>query len=91
MMRSFITHGTCSRKIDFEIENGVITHCEFHGGCPGNTTGVARLVIGHRPEEIIALLKDVVCTTGGRGVTSCPAQLAQALQEALDEDKAKQD
>ena len=88
-MRSFTCHGTCSRSIDFEIENGIVTHCEFHGGCPGNTAGVAKLVIGRRPEEIIPLLKGIICSTGGRGVTSCPAQLAQALQEALDEDASK--
>ena len=85
-MHSYTTHGTCSKRIDFEIENGVITYCKFHGGCPGNTMGVAKLVVGKRPEEVIALLKDVVCTTGGRGVTSCPAQLAKALQEALAEE-----
>lgn len=84
-MKTFITHGTCSKKIDFEIENGVITHCQFHGGCPGNTTGVAKLVIGRKAEEVIPLLEGIVCATGGRGVTSCPAQLAQALSEAIAE------
>ena len=75
-MKSYLTQGTCSKQIDFEIEDGVITHCQFHGGCPGNTAGVAKLVIGRKADEVIPLLE---------GVTSCPAQLAKALAEALAE------
>ena len=70
--------GTCSRAVDFEVENGVVTACQFIGGCSGNTQGVAKLVLGRPVDEIIDLLKDIDC--GGRG-TSCPAQLAEALME----------
>ena len=68
--------GTCSRAVDFEVENGVVTACQFIGGCSGNTQGVAKLVLGRPVDEVIDLLKDIDC--GGRG-TSCPAQLAEAL------------
>lgn len=70
--------GTCSRAVDFEVENGIVTACQFIGGCSGNTQGVAKLVLGRPVDEVIDLLKDIDC--GGRG-TSCPAQLAEALIE----------
>ncbi len=49
----------------------------FIGGCAGNTRGVATLVQGRPVSEAIALLKGIAC----RGNTSCPDQLATALQE----------
>ena len=45
-MKTYQTQGTCSRAIDYEVTEGVITACRFVGGCPGNTQGVAR-----RPDE----------------------------------------
>ena len=75
----YITHGTCSRKIIFDIENGVVTKCEFIGGCPGNTVGVSKLVIGLTPEQIIDKLEGIPCRSG----TSCPDQLAQAMKQYL--------
>ncbi len=75
----YVTHGTCSRKIIYDIENGVVTKCEFVGGCPGNTVGVAKLVIGLTPEQIIDKLAGIQCRSG----TSCPDQLAQAMKQYL--------
>lgn len=69
---------TCSRAVDFDVQNGVVTSCQFIGGCDGNTQGVAKLVIGRPVDEVIHLLEGIDC--GGRG-TSCPDQLAQALKE----------
>ena len=74
------TKGTCSRKIFVEIENGVISACRFEGGCSGNTQGVAALVIGMTPEEAIKRIKGIKC---GPRPTSCPDQLARALEGAL--------
>ena len=76
----YITHGTCSRKIIFDVENGVLTKCEFVGGCTGNTQGVAKLVIGLTPEQVIDKLAGIQC----RGGTSCPDQLAQAMKQYLE-------
>lgn len=45
-MNTYKTHNVCSRTIDFEIENNIVTDCKFNGGCPGNTQGVAALVKG---------------------------------------------
>lgn len=80
----YITNGVCSRAIDFEIENGIITDLKFHGGCMGNTQGVARLCIGMKVEDVIDRLKGIQC--GFKG-TSCPDQLTKALEEYLEENK----
>ena len=42
-MYHYKTHGTCSSEIELEIQNGIITHCKFIGGCKGNTQGLARM------------------------------------------------
>ena len=78
-MTTYRTSGTCSSAINFEVENGIVTKCQFIGGCRGNTQGVARLVIGKKVEDVIALLKGIQCQNG----TSCPDQLARALETTL--------
>ena len=72
------TKGVCSRRIDVEVENDVITDVKFHGGCAGNTQGVAALVKGMTVDEAISRLKGIRC---GFKPTSCPDQLAAALTE----------
>ena len=52
---------------------------KFNGGCNGNTKGIASLVQGMKIDDVIARLKGTDC--GGRG-TSCPDQLARALEQA---------
>ena len=76
-MATYKTRGVCSRAIEFEIENDVIRACKFIGGCTGNTQGVAALVIGMPVDEAISRLKGIQC----RGGTSCPDQLAIALEQ----------
>ena len=78
-MTTYKTTGTCSREINYEVENGVVVKCEFVGGCPGNTKGVAKLVVGRKVEDVIALLKCIPCRNG----TSCPDQLARALEQTI--------
>ena len=81
----FSPRGVCSRGIDIELENGIIQNVEFHGGCAGNTQGVATLCKGMRAEEAIARLSGIRC---GFKPTSCPDQLAIALKEALAKENA---
>ncbi len=76
------TKGTCSRQINVQITDGIIDSVEFIGGCNGNTKGIAQLVKGMKAEDIIARVKGTDCR--GRG-TSCPDQLALALEAALAE------
>ena len=74
------TSGTCSRMVILDIEDGVVTDCKFIGGCAGNTLGVAALVIGMKTDDVVARLKGIKC---GFKPTSCPDQLARAVEEAL--------
>ncbi len=77
---SFTPRGVCSRQINVEVEDGIIKDVQFIGGCNGNTQGVAKLAKGRPAKEVIELLRGTNCN--GRG-TSCPDQLAKALEQAL--------
>ena len=68
-MNTYKTHNVCSRTIDFEIENNIVTDCKFNGGCPGNTQGVAALVKGMSVDEAIARLKGIQCRNGTSSVS----------------------
>ena len=83
MTHSYKTRGTCSRQIDFELDNGIVKNVLFFGGCNGNLKGIGALVEGRSAEEVIELLKGMTC---GFKPTSCPDQLAQALEKALDDE-----
>ena len=77
-MQTYLTKGTCSRQILFDItpDNKGI-NVKFIGGCSGNLQGIAKLVEGKDIDEIITTLKGIKC----RSNTSCPDQLACALEE----------
>ncbi len=77
---TYRTRGVCSSSIDIAIENGVIQSVQYHGGCSGNTQGVAALVAGMTVEDAIARLSGIRC---GFKSTSCPDQLSLALREYL--------
>ena len=77
---NYKTSGVCSRQIDLVVEDGIITEAAFTGGCHGNTQGVAALVIGMETKEAIRRLRGIKC---GFKSTSCPDQLAQALEQNL--------
>ena len=74
------TKGTCSTMIDVELKDGVIDSVQFTGGCNGNLQGISALVRGMKPEEAISRLKGIRC---GFKPTSCPDQLAHALEEMI--------
>ena len=74
------TKGTCSTMIDVELKDGVIDSVKFTGGCNGNLQGISVLVKGMKPEEAISRLKGIRC---GFKPTSCPDQLAHALEEMI--------
>ena len=76
----YITKGTCSSAINYEVKDGIIESVEFVGGCHGNTQGVAALVKGLQVTEAIARLEGI--DGRGRG-TSCPDQLAKAIKHAI--------
>ena len=78
---TYKTKGVCAQGIEFEIDDNKKVHnIKFTGGCSGNTQGVARLVEGMDVNEAISRMKGIDCN--GRG-TSCPDQLAKALEPAI--------
>lgn len=80
------TRGTCSRQIYFEVdENNKLHNVKFVGGCNGNLQGVSRLVEGKDMDEVEKLLSGVLC----RNNTSCPDQLARAIQAYKDRENAR--
>ena len=76
-MYTYETQGTCSRAIEIETDGDIVRSVRFIGGCTGNTQGVARLAAGRKIDELIGMLKGIQC----RGGTSCPDQLARALEK----------
>ena len=79
MQYEYKTHGTCSQRIFFEIEDGKVQNVKFLGGCNGNLKGIGALVEGMKVEDVIARVEGIRC---GMKSTSCPDQLAKALKEA---------
>lgn len=73
--------GVCSKQIDIVLDGDVIQSVKFTGGCSGNTQGVAALAKGMKVQDYIARCKGIKC---GWKNTSCPDQLASALEEALE-------
>ena len=78
MEYKYTPQGVCSMQMIFEIDNNIIKSLKIIGGCPGNTLGVSRLVVGKSVDEVIEMLKGIPCGTRG---TSCPDQVAIALEE----------
>ena len=78
MQFEYNTKGTCSRQIIFEIEDGKVKNVQYIGGCNGNLQGISALVTGMKVDEAISKLRGIRC---GFKNTSCPDQLAQALEK----------
>ncbi|MBE6201135.1 MAG: TIGR03905 family TSCPD domain-containing protein [Rikenellaceae bacterium] len=82
MHKTYLPQGVCSRQIDIEYNSdGIITEVRFTGGCNGNTQGIERLLKGMELRTAAATLRGIDCK--GKG-TSCPDQLARALEEITD-------
>lgn len=84
MQYRYQTEGTCSKEILIDIEDGVVKGAQFFGGCNGNLQGIGRLVKDMTPEEVIGRLKGIQCGMKG---TSCPDQLARALEAIAEQSK----
>ena len=72
------TNGVCSREMIIELDGNIIKKVTIVGGCHGNTQGISKLVEGMNINDVINKLKGILC--GSKG-TSCPDQLATALEE----------
>ena len=74
----YIPEGVCSREMIIEMDGNIIKKVKIVGGCPGNTLAVSAMVEGNDIDEVIKKLKGIPCGVKG---TSCPDQLAKALEE----------
>ena len=81
MVFEYNNRGVCSRTTIVDISpDGTINDISIIGGCSGNTKGVASLLKGMNAHDAIKKMKGIDCN--GRG-TSCPDQVAAALEQAL--------
>ena len=72
---SYKPKGVCSRMINIDVDdNNIITNLEFDG----NTHGIMALVRGMNVDDVRSKLRGIAC---GTKTTSCPDQLAIALDE----------
>ncbi len=80
-MYEYKTQGTCSVKINFDIDNeGKVHNVSFERGCNGNLKAIGKLVEGMEAKKVIEILEGNTC---GMRNTSCADQLAKALKERL--------
>ena len=74
-------HGVCSKETHIELDdNGVIRNIEVVGGCNGNLKGLCSLLKGMTAQDAIERMSGLTC---GARSTSCPDQVAKALQQAV--------
>lgn len=84
----YIPEGVCSKEMIFEIQDDIVTKLEIKGGCPGNTVGISKLIVGRKIDDVIQLFKNIEC---GYKSTSCPDQIACALEKYKLESKEAAD
>ncbi|MBR2884986.1 MAG: TIGR03905 family TSCPD domain-containing protein [Clostridia bacterium] len=81
MRYEHINKGVCSRMTVVELSpDGIIEDISIVGGCSGNLQGIMSLLKGMNAHDAIKKIKGINCN--GRG-TSCPDQVAKALEGAL--------
>lgn len=78
------TKGTCSTKIEVELDGDIVKNVTFTGGCDGNLKAIPRLVQGMTVDEVERRIGGIHC---GYKNTSCGDQLAKALREAYNAQK----
>jgi uncharacterized protein (TIGR03905 family) len=85
-MYDFVTRGTCSTRIRFDIRDHKVRDVSFENGCNGNLKALSVLVEGMDGAELVKKLKGILCK--GRG-TSCADQLAAAVEKQLERNRGK--
>ena len=81
MNYTYKTTGTCSSKIELELDGDVVHNVKFTGGCDGNLKAIPALVEGLTVAEIEQKIGGIHC---GFKNTSCGDQLAKACRAALE-------
>ena len=80
MFKIYTPHNVCAKQIDLSLKDGLIEKVAFTGGCPGSLQGISSLAEGMPAKMAAEKLKGITCSNKG---TSCPDQLAKAIEEAL--------
>lgn len=81
MTYTFPNQGTCSRMTMIDLApDHTIQSIQVMGGCNGNLKGICSLLKGMKAQDAIGRMRGTTC---GNRPTSCPDQIAQALEEAL--------
>ena len=79
MSYTYNTHGTCSRQITFDLdEEGKVRNVKFLGRQPRRSAREA--AVGNQRAGFVEKLRGINCNGNG---TSCPDQLAKAIDEIL--------
>lgn len=75
----YIPKGICSSliKVFINEDTNTIKSVAILGGCHGNLTAIMRLLKGKSVSECVEALSGIKC---GRRETSCPDQVARALE-----------
>ena len=79
-------NSVCAHAIEFEVVENRVHNVIFHGGCDGNHKGIAQLAEGMGVDDVISRLAGICC---GMRSSSCPDQLARALQQYKSEQVQK--
>ncbi|MGN1319019.1 MAG: TIGR03905 family TSCPD domain-containing protein [Lachnospirales bacterium] len=81
MQYTYKNKGVCSRETIIDINpDHTIEDIKVIGGCDGNLKGIMALLKGAKAEDVIPRLQGLTC---GYKNTSCPDQIANALEEAI--------
>ena len=81
MKITYRPQGVCPNLMEVDVENGIIKSAKVIGGCSGNLQGITSLITGMDAKEAIAKMRGIRC---GYKSTSCPDQMANAIEQALD-------
>lgn len=81
MQYTYKNKGVCSRETIIDINpDHTIENINVIGGCDGNLKGIVALLKGAKAEDVIPRLQGLTC---GLKATSCPDQIANALEAAI--------
>ena len=82
MIYEFKPQGVCSALFRVDIDDaGVIANLTIEGGCGGYARGMAQMVKGKKPGDVITALEGIGCGDAEDPTTSCPDQIAKMLTE----------
>ena len=62
----YYPRGVCSRKMTFDVENGIVKELKVEGGCSGNLQGISSLVKGLPVDEVINRLSGIAAALNRR-------------------------